>query len=138
MTPDVKYLRGTLDSKFNFNKDITMKIWKAMPNFTCIKAIWKYLTKQACTTLVLSLCILHLDYGNAVLYGLPKKIHKETINSSKHMCQACTAMLKIFQHNTSTHGPTLAPNWTTNPLEDTNTNIQEHTQHGTKIHHRPA
>ena len=80
MTPDIKYLRGTLDSELNFNKDITMKIWKAMSNFTHIKAIQKYLTKQACTTLVLSLCILHLDYSNALLYGLPK-IHKETTNS---------------------------------------------------------
>ena len=72
MTPDVKYLRGTLDSKLNVNKDITMKIQKAMSNFVCIKAIQKYLTKQASTTLVLFLCILHLDYGNALLYGLPK------------------------------------------------------------------
>ena len=72
MTSDVKYLRGTLDSELNFNKDIIMKIQKAMSNFASIKAIWKYLTKQACTTLVLSLCIMHLDYGNALLYGLPK------------------------------------------------------------------
>ena len=72
MTPDIKYFGGTLNSKFNFNKDITMKIWKAVSNFACILAIQKYLTKQACTTLVLSLCIMHLDYGNALLYGLPK------------------------------------------------------------------
>ena len=72
MNPDVKYPRGTLDSKLNFNKGITMKIQKAMSNFTHIKAIQKYLTKQAGTTLVLSLCILHLDYSSALLYGLPK------------------------------------------------------------------
>ena len=72
MTPDVKYLGGNLDSELNFNKDITMKIWKVMSNFACIKAIWKYLTKQACTKPVLSLCLSHLDYGNALLYGLPK------------------------------------------------------------------
>ena len=72
MAPDVKYLRGTLDSELNFNKDITMKIRKAISNFIHIKSIWKYLTKQACTILVLSLFILHLDYGNALLYGLPK------------------------------------------------------------------
>ena len=72
MTPDVKYLGGTLDSEPNFNKDITMKIRKAMSNYTYIKTIQKYLTKQACATLVLSLCILHLDYSNALLYGLPK------------------------------------------------------------------
>ena len=33
MTPDVKYLGGTLDSELNFNKDISMKIRKAMSNF---------------------------------------------------------------------------------------------------------
>ena len=72
MTPDVKYLRGTLDSKLNFNQDVTMKIWKAMSNISCIKAILKYLTKQACTTLVFCLCIPHLNYSNALLYGFPK------------------------------------------------------------------
>ena len=30
MTPDVKYIRGTLHSKLSFKKDITMKIWKAV------------------------------------------------------------------------------------------------------------
>ena len=100
---------GTLESQLSFNKDITMKILKAMSNFTCIKAIWKYLTKQASTTLVLSLCITHLDYGNALLYGLPK-IHKETTNSLKHLCQTCTTILSVLQCNTSTHGPSMAPN----------------------------
>ena len=50
-----------------------MKILKVMSNFTHIKAIWKHITKQVCTTQVLSLCITHLDYGNALLYGLLKK-----------------------------------------------------------------
>ena len=107
ITHDVKYLGGTLDSELKFNKDITMKIRKAVSNFICIKSIWKYLTKQTCTTLVLSLCILHLDYGNALQYGLPK-IHKHTTDSSEHMCQACTATLIVPQHNTGTYGPSLA------------------------------
>ena len=72
MVPDVKYLGGILDRELNFNKDITMKIRKAISNFVHIKSIQKYLTKQACTTLVLSLCISHLDYSNVLLYGLPK------------------------------------------------------------------
>ena len=69
----VKYLRRILDTMLNFNKHITMKIKKAMTNFIHIKAIWKQLCKHACTTLVLMLCILHLDYSSALLYGLPKK-----------------------------------------------------------------
>ena len=70
ISSDVKYIGGILDNKLNFNKHITMKIKKAMPEFKCIRAIWKYFSKQACTTLVLMLCISHLDYGNAVLHGL--------------------------------------------------------------------
>ena len=65
--------------------DITMKIWKVMSNFTHIKVIWKYPTKEACTTLVLSLCITHLNYGNALLYGLPKKSIKR-LQTVQNMC----------------------------------------------------
>ena len=137
MSSDVKYLQGILDSQLSFNKDTTVKIWKAVSNFTCIKAIWKYLTKQACTTLVLSLCITHLDYGNALLYGLPK-MHKETTYGSKLMCQTCTTMLKVLQCNTSTHGPSLVPSWTMYTLQDTNNNIQGHTKQGAKVHHGPT
>ena len=34
MSSDVKYLGGTLDSQLSFNKNITVKIWKVMSNFT--------------------------------------------------------------------------------------------------------
>ena len=36
-----------------------------------IHAICKYLTVQSCTTLVLMLCITHLNYAHAILYSLP-------------------------------------------------------------------
>ena len=72
MSSEVKYLGGTLDSQLSFNKDITMNIWKVMSNFTLMKAVWKYIIKQACMTLVLSLCITHLDYGNALICSLLK------------------------------------------------------------------
>ena len=85
MSSDVKYLGGILVNKLNFNKNITMKIKKAMSNFICIRAIQKYLSKQAYTTLVLTLCILHLDYGNAVLYGLAKKSIKR-LQTEQTMC----------------------------------------------------
>ena len=39
-----------------------------------IKAIWPSLTAAACHTLVLMLCISHLDYANALLYGITKKL----------------------------------------------------------------
>ena len=38
--------------------------------------IQKFLTQDACTTLVLGLCISHLDYATTLFYGLPdKKFH---------------------------------------------------------------
>ena len=36
-------------------------------------------------TLVLSLCVTHLDYGNALLYGLPKKSIKR-LQIVQNMC----------------------------------------------------
>ena len=85
MSSDVKYLREILNNKLNFNKHITLKIKKAMSNFIHIRATWKYLSKQACTTLVLTLCISHLDYDNALLYGLPKKSIKR-LQTVQNMC----------------------------------------------------
>jgi len=41
-----------------------------MINFLRIKRIRQYLTKQATEILVLSLVISHLDYCNAILYGI--------------------------------------------------------------------
>ena len=47
-----------------------------MASFIKIKSICKYITKEACPTLVIMLCMSHLDYSNALLYGLPKKTIK--------------------------------------------------------------
>ena len=43
----------------------------SIANFMKIHNICQYLTKDACTTLVLGLCISHLDYANELYYGLP-------------------------------------------------------------------
>ena len=54
-----------------------------MANFVRICNICQYLTKDACTTLVLGLCISHLDYANALYYGLPDKtiLHLQAIQT---------------------------------------------------------
>ena len=70
----LRYLGGFLDQNLNFKKHIIEKAKKPMANIIKICAIHKYLTVQSCTTLVLMLCITHLDYANAVLYGLPSSI----------------------------------------------------------------
>ena len=72
----VKYLGGVLDSTLNYKSHVSLKVQTAMTNFTKIKSLRKYITKEACTTLVIMLCMSHLDYSNALLFGLLKKTIK--------------------------------------------------------------
>ena len=69
----VKYLGVTLDENLNLKEHILTKCRKAIANFVRICNIKQYLMKDSCTTLVLGLCISHLDYANALYYGLPDK-----------------------------------------------------------------
>ena len=64
---------NTLDENLNLKEHILTKCRKAIANFVRICNICQYLTKDACTTLVPGLCISHLDYANALYYGLPDK-----------------------------------------------------------------
>ena len=70
----VNYLGGHLDSCFTFKEHEKQKSKAAMLNFTKIKAIRPSVTTTACHILVLILCISHLDYSNALLYGIPNKL----------------------------------------------------------------
>ena len=70
----VKYLDGHVDSHLTFKEHVKQKSTVAMLNFTKIKAIRPSLTNATCHTLVLMLCISHLDYSNALLYGITKKL----------------------------------------------------------------
>ena len=72
-SPSVKYLELTLHKNLNLKKHILTKCRKAIANFVRIHNICQYLTKDACTTFGLGLCISHLDYANALYYGLPDK-----------------------------------------------------------------
>ena len=72
-SPSVKYLGVTLDENLSLKEHILLKCRKAMANFVMIHNIQKFLTEDACTTLVLGLCISHLDYTNAFFYGLLNK-----------------------------------------------------------------
>ena len=72
MSNVVRYTGWFLDQSLTFNNHICQKRRAAMGNLTWIKSIRKYLSKDACATLVLMLCISHLDYRNALLYGALK------------------------------------------------------------------
>ena len=72
-----------MDQSLNFKEHVKQKAKKAMSNLVKIRPIRRYLSTEACTTLVLMLCITHLDYGNALLYGLPKKtVGKHQLNQT--------------------------------------------------------
>ena len=135
MSSDVKYLGWILYNKLNFNKHITTKIKKPMSKFISIMTIWKYLSKRACITLVFMLCILHLDYGNALLYGLPKKSIKRVQTVQNIHTKLVLQCSKLLEHNTSTNGSSLAPNRTVNSIQDTHNHTQRHKQDCTKIYH---
>ena len=88
-SPSVKYLGVTLDENLNLKEHILTKCQTAIANFVRIHNIWKYLTTDACSTLILGLCISHLDYANALYYGLPNKTisHLQIVQS---MCAKLT------------------------------------------------
>jgi len=61
-----------------YDQRLTMESHISSISRTCsmylynIGRVRKYLTKDACKTLVHAFIISRLDYGNALLYGLPK------------------------------------------------------------------
>ena len=58
---------------------------KTMTNLIKIYAIQKYFIVQTCTTLILMFCITHLDYVNAIPYGLPKSTLENSKSSGTYM-----------------------------------------------------
>ena len=83
----VRYLGGLLDNTLSFDLHVSSKVQKAMANFIKIKSIHKYITWKACTTLLM-LCMSHLDYLNAVLYGIPNK----NLNKCQVIQNMCTKL----------------------------------------------
>ena len=67
----VKYLGGHLDQNLNLRKHVITKCKAAMMNIQKIRLIRKFLTRDICHQLTLSLAISHLDYSNAILIGCP-------------------------------------------------------------------
>ena len=66
----VRYLGGHLESSFTFETHIKTKVKTAMANCIKIRSIWDYLSTEACTTLILTLCITHIDYANTILFQI--------------------------------------------------------------------
>ena len=85
----IRYLGVWLDATLNFKLHVTKKCKAAMVNFIRIRGICHLLTEEATSSLVLSLCVSHLDYCNAVLYGLPDI----TINRMQRVQNMCARLV---------------------------------------------
>ena len=83
MSYSIWYLGGYLDTNLTFSKHVKQKVKAAMANFVKIWSIRKNLFVSTCTTLVLMLCISHIDYINAMLYGTTKIGIKQIPNPAK-------------------------------------------------------
>ena len=95
MSRYVKYLGGGLDATLNFKKHIGTVTGKAMANFFKIRGIRQFLNKEACQTLLLGLCISHLDYSNAMLYGVPE-VDINCMQRVQNMCAKLTPNLDRY------------------------------------------
>ena len=60
-----------------------------MANFIKIRSIQDYLSISACTTLVLTVCISHIDYANAILFGSTAKV----INKFQPLQNMCAKLI---------------------------------------------
>ena len=98
-SPSAKYLGVTLDENLNLKEHILTKCKTAIANFVRICNIQQYLTTDACSTLVLGLCVSHLDYANALYYGLPNKSisHLQIVES---MCAKLTLRRSKYDSTT--------------------------------------
>ena len=85
----IRYLHVWLNATLNFKLHITKKCKAAMANFIRIRGIHHLLTEEAASSLVLSLCVSHLDYCNAALYGLPDT----TISRMQRVQNMCACLV---------------------------------------------
>ena len=67
----IRYLRAWLDAQLSFKEHTTEKCQTAIINYLCTRIICHLLKDSVCKTLLLSPCVSHLNYANALLYGLP-------------------------------------------------------------------
>lgn len=84
----IRYLGAFLDENLSFKDHVKRKCQNAMFNYLRIKNISKYLTKDATEILVLSLVISHLDYCNAILFGI-LKCDIQKMQSIQNVCKTC-------------------------------------------------
>ena len=85
----IKLLGSYLDQSLTMSTHITKKCSLAMLNLSWIRSIKNCLDIDSLKTTVQALCILHLDYNNALLFGLPTK----DINHFQRVQNSCTKLV---------------------------------------------
>ena len=65
-----------MDKHLNYQKHIVSKCNKAQWNLSKIRNLKPHLSVKNANQLVLSLVILHIDFSNGLLTGLPYKSYK--------------------------------------------------------------
>ena len=94
---EIRYLGAWLDSNLNYKTHVTKKCSAAMANLQRIKSIRHLLNVSTTSSLCVSLCMSHLDYTNALLYGLPDA----TINKLQWVQNICAKLTLRKQHYNS-------------------------------------
>ena len=72
----VRNLGRFLDSSLSFHQHVLAKCHAANISLQKIRHIRKFLTRDTCQQLVQLLVTSHLDYANAILSGIPKRLIK--------------------------------------------------------------
>ena len=85
----IKYLKALLDAQLSFKEHTTKRCQTAIINYLYIRNICHLLRDSACETLLLSICVSHLDYANALLYGLPAT----TIDKFQRIQSRCACLI---------------------------------------------
>ena len=85
----IRYLGMWMDSSLNFKTHFTKKCQAAMIHFVHIKNIKHFLTAGATKSLLLSLCISHINYCSALSYRLPDV----TINKFQRVQNMCAHLV---------------------------------------------
>ena len=85
----IKLLGSYLDQSLTMLTHITKKCSLAMWNLSRIRSIKNCLDIDSLKTTVQALCISHLDYNNALLYGLPTK----EINCLQRVQNSCAKLV---------------------------------------------
>ena len=117
----IRYLGVYMDEHLNYKQHVAKKCQAAMFNYFKIRSIRPLLDVPTTARLCLSLCILHLDYCNSVLYGLPRYHNQQIPENTEHVCSLNTKKGHQRKHHRVPEGITLAPNKTENTIQNTDT-----------------